>query len=229
MELKHYLRILALRWPVIAIPVVLVCLLVIYQEVGRPVTWSTQVRASIIRDLDPPPPDAYAYDGYYNYLASEFAIDDLVEALRGNVFSQAVAERLNAGGASISGGEVHNALEVSRMHRIMTMTVSASDRERAVAIAQAAAAEIDENAFRYISVSAAEPAAMVRIIQRPEEPGRDVSRERLLMLVELVAAAGFGVLLAFLVHYLDDRVHDAETAAATLRLPLLAQVVEKRR
>lgn len=229
MELKHYLRILLLRWRVVALPVLLVLVVIGYQELGRPTHWSTEVRASVIRDLDPPPAEAYGYDGYYNYLASEFAIDDLVEALRGNVFAGEVAERTTAGGVPVTAGEVRAALAVSREHRIVTLVVRSTERERVAAIATAAQAELDENAFRYISVSAVNPTAMVRIIQRAEPPARNASRERLLMAMEVVAAAGIGMLLAYAVHYLDDRLHDAETAASALRLPLLATIPAERR
>lgn len=228
MELKHYLRILRLRWRVVVLPVVLVLVVAVYQEVARPTTYSTEVRASVIRDLDQPPPDAYSYDGYYNYLASEFAIDDLVEALRGNVFAEAVAQRLSDEGATYSEGDVRSALAVSRKHRIVTLTVSSSERERAAEIAAGAEAELDENAFQYISVSAADPSAMVRIIQQPEEPGYDASRARLLIVMELLAAIGLGILLAYVVHFLDDRLHDAETAVGALHLPMLARLPAER-
>ena len=109
MELKHYLRILGLRWRVVLLPVLLVLAVVIIQEFARPPSYATELRASVIRDLDTPPSDDYGYDGYYNYLASEFAIDDLVEALRGNVFSEAVAQRMSAAGETTSEGDVRGA------------------------------------------------------------------------------------------------------------------------
>jgi capsular polysaccharide biosynthesis protein len=228
-ELKHYLRILGLRWRIVLIPVVLVCVIAVYQELARPPSYSTEVRASVIRDLDPPPSDAYAYDGYYNYLASEFAIDDLVEALRGNVFSEAVAQRIVAAGGSATESDVRSVLAVARKHRIVTMTASSSDSSRAAEVAAAAEAELEENAFEYISVSAEDPSAMVRIIQRPEAPSQNASRQRMLVVMELGAALAVGMLLAFVIHFLDDRMHDAETVGSALRLPILADLPTERR
>ena len=109
------------------------------------------------------------------------------------------------------------------------MSVSASEREQASAIAAAAEAELEQNAFQYISVSAEDPTAMVRIIQRPEAPMQSAGRERMLMVMELLAAVALGVLLAFVVHFLDDRLHDAETTVGALRLPILARLPTERR
>jgi capsular polysaccharide biosynthesis protein len=228
-ELKHYLRILGLRWRIMLLPVLLVSVIAVYRELARPPTYSTEVRASVIRDLDPPPPDAYAYDGYYNYLASEFAIDDLVEALRGNVFAEAVAQRIVDAGGSATAGDVRSVLAVARKHRIVTMTTSSSDSARVTEVAAAAEAELEQNAFQYISVSAEDPSAMVRIIQRPETPSQDATRQRMLIGMELLAALALGVLLAFVVHFLDDRMHDAETVGSALRLPILAELPVERR
>lgn len=228
MELKHYLRILALRWRIIMIPVVLVLVVSLYQYFAQPTAYATEVRASIIRELDAPPADAYAYDGYYNYLASEFAIDDLVEAVRGNVFASAVAERATAAGYPITEGEVRAVMAVSRKHRIVSVAVSSSESARTAAVAAAAEAELEEQAFQYISVSSEDPNAIVRIIQRPEPPARQLSREQLLIVLELFAALGLGVLLAFVVHYLDDRLYDADTVAYTLNAPILASVPAER-
>ena len=44
------------------------------------------------------------------------------------------------------------------------------------------------------------------------------------MALEVLAALGFGVLLAFLVDYIDDTLYDAESTTAALRLPHLASV-----
>jgi len=210
-------------------PVVLVALLVVYQEKGRPTTYSTQIQASVVREPDPPPADVYTYDGYYNYLSSEFAIDDLVEAVHGNVFADAVAQRATANGTSMNGGEVQGALAVSRQHRILSVNVSSSDAARAAAIAQATVDELNANAFTYISVTPANGSALVQIIQEPGTPGQNTSRERLLMGMELVAALGIGVLLAYFVNYLDDRLFDADAVTDALRLPHLANVPAERR
>ena len=39
-------------------------------------------------------PNFYTYANYYNFLATEYAIDDLVEVVNGNVFADAVTQTL---------------------------------------------------------------------------------------------------------------------------------------
>jgi capsular polysaccharide biosynthesis protein len=229
-ELKAYLDVLRRRWPaVVAVPLI-VALLVVVQEATRQTTYSATARASVVRERDPLPADRYAYDTYYNYLASEFAIDDLVESTSGNVFADAVAGRVQATGMQVSGGEVLQALSVSRKHRVITYTLTSSDPAKAKAMAAEAVAEWQEHAFNYVGEQANGQGAVVDIVQRPDDATSSAGRAHVLLAVELVAAVLFGVLLAFFVHYLDDTLYDAETTATALRLPHLASVpLEPRR
>jgi capsular polysaccharide biosynthesis protein len=48
-------------------------------------------------------------------------------------------------------------------------------------------------------------------------------------MLQIVAAIGAGVLLAYLVDYLDDSLHDGEQTATILGVPLLASVPLERR
>jgi capsular polysaccharide biosynthesis protein len=227
MELKHYLRIIARRWPIIVFLPLLVGLLAVYQFAVRDATYTSHVAAVVTRHPDPQQSDEYQYDAYYNYVSSEFAIDDLVEAVNGNVFAQAVAERARAAGADVSTSEVQGALAADRRHRILHVTAGSRDQAQAETIAQAAAAELEARAFHYLGVDTAGTTAIVSIIERPEQAVRDISRLQLLILLQLLAAAGAGVLLAFFLEYLDDTLYDREAVELALRLPHLADVPAK--
>jgi capsular polysaccharide biosynthesis protein len=217
-ELKHVLRIVLRRWPVILILPVMVAALALVQERSHEPTYSSTLRASVIRHPDP---SLSSEDAYYNYVASEFAIDDLVEAVRGNVFASAVAERAR----EASGGSMPPAsIGAERRHRILEVRIESRDAAVAEAVAQAAAAELEERAFEYLGMSAAESSAIVQVIQRPSAAQPDTGRHQLLLLLQLLAAFGAGVLLAFLVDYLDDAIYDADTASLATRLPLLTKI-----
>jgi capsular polysaccharide biosynthesis protein len=224
LELKHYLRTVARRWPIILLVPLLVALLSVYQLTVRDATFTAHLAAVVTRHPDPQQSGEYQYDAYYNYVASEFAIDDLVEAVSGNVFAEAVAARARAEGAGVSGNDVQSALDANRRHRILNVDVHSRDRDQAEVIARAAAAELEERAFNYLGVDAAGTTAIVSMIERPGSAERDVSRLQLLLLVQLIAAFGAGVLLAFLLDYLDDTLYDAEAAELALQLPHLASV-----
>jgi capsular polysaccharide biosynthesis protein len=223
-ELKAYLDILRRRWPALVAVPLIVLLLVVVQEATRDPSYTATARVSVVRERDPLPDERYAYDNYYNYLTSEFAIDDLVEATRGDVFAEAVAERVRATGRDISTGDVQAALSNDRKHRIITYQATSSDPDTAIAIAAAAAAELEERAFEYIGLPASGAGVVARVTDRPGDAASNTTRARLLLAMELIAALMFGVLLAFFVHYIDDTLYDAETTATALGLPHLVSV-----
>jgi capsular polysaccharide biosynthesis protein len=223
-ELKTYLNILWRRRIWVLLPPLLALLAGVWQLSGQAAAYTTELRASVLREAEPPPENEFGYNGYYNNLSTEFAIDDLIEAMSGNVFAEAVAERAQQAGADVTVEDVESEMSAERRHRIVTVTVTSSDRAQADAIAAAAAAELEERAFSYISVSGSDQPAEARIIQRPEPAMEDTGRQMILVLLQLVAAGAFGVLLAFLIDYLDDTLYDGETAALALRVPHLASV-----
>jgi capsular polysaccharide biosynthesis protein len=222
MELKVYLQALRRRWPVILALPLIVALLAIVQDVSRETTYATDARLRVISERIEG--DFTDYPDDDNFIASEYAIDDLVEAVRGNVFAAAVAERVRASGMDIGSEEVESAIASDREHRVLTVTVRSADPERAEAIAREATLELEASAFEYIGFPSPDSGQVVTVIDQPGEAGPDTSRARLLLILQIVAAAGAGVLLAFLIDYLDDTLHDGETTAATLGLPYLASV-----
>ncbi len=227
MELKVYLQALRRRWPVILALPLIVALLAIVQDVSRETTYATDARLRVISERIEG--DFTDYPDDDNFIASEYAIDDLVEAVRGNVFAAAVAERVRASGMEIGTEEVESAIASDREHRVLTVTVRSADPERAEAIAREATLELEASAFEYIGFPSPDSGQVVTVIDQPGEAGPDTSRARLLLILQIVAAAGAGVLLAFLIDYLDDTLHDGETTAATLGLPYLASVPAEQR
>jgi capsular polysaccharide biosynthesis protein len=227
LELKAYVSILRRRWPIVLLLPLIVGLGAIFQEVSRDPVYSTQLRASVIRQPEVPPAGEFDYDRYYNYLASEFAIDDLVEAVRGNVFAEAVASRLPAE-SGIGAGNVQGVLASERQHRVLTITASSGNKQEAEQIAQAAMVELQEHAFDYLGIEGIGSSAVVGIIQTPGAAGPDTGRARLLLALQVIAALGAAVLLAFFVDYLDDTFYDADSAAHVLRVPHLASVPAER-
>jgi capsular polysaccharide biosynthesis protein len=221
-ELREYVRILARRWPaVVALPA-LVLVLAFVQDTMRETTFSTSLRATVLYPEQSGEFTDYPVDD--NYLASEYAIDDLVEAVRGNVFSEAVAGRLQATGLDVGGGEAQDAIAANRRHRVLTVDVSSWDAARAESIASAVADELEQNTFAYTGLAADGSEASVRIIQRPGAANADTGRARLLLALQVIAAAGTGLLLALLVDYLDDTLYDGESASVATGLAHLASV-----
>lgn len=224
MELKWYLQVLWRRWPLLVALPLLVGLIAVYQESTRTEQYSANARLSVVRLPGSEPVEDFRYDEYYNYLASEFKIDDLVETVGGNVFARAVAERLNAQGFDVSTGEVQSALTSDRQHRILSITATTTDPERTLAITMAAVEELESNPEMYLDVVSDDAGASVRAIQIPQGASEESGRAQLILAMTVLVALGAGVLLAFLLDYLDDTLYDGATAADALDLPVVATV-----
>ncbi len=224
MELRIYLAVLLRRWYIVLALPLLVIIFAIYQDVTRTTNYTATARLSVVRQPETDIPEDFQFDEYYNYLASEFEIDDLVEIVRGNVFANNVAIRIAASGETASGGEVQGAIVADRKHRILTISATSSDPEQALRIANAAATEVLENTSSYLGHEQSEPVSTVRAVQLPGGVSSDTQRTRLILILSILVAFGFGVLLAFAIDYLDDRIYDAESACHVIELPNLAVI-----
>lgn len=227
MELKTYFGALRRRLPIVVALPLLALMLGLYQEVTRTPMWTTDVQARVLFDSETPPTDDFDYNRFYLFGSTEYTIDDLVEVLQGNVFADGVADRL--ADPSITSADVEQALGMERRHRVLTVTVTAPDHDDAVNIATAAGEELRENASSLLGLNQIESEALIEIVDRPVDAMSDTARARLLTILQVLAAAGAGVILAFLIDYLDDTLYDSNTASAALRLPHLASVPSERR
>lgn len=229
MELKFYLQALLRRWWIVLLVPLLVLVFGGWDYMNRDHSYSADAKVVYMLSPDAPVPNEFEYDDYYNYLASEYAIDDLVELVKGNVFAEAVAERLQAEGQQIGTGEVQAALSATREHRVLTITSTTGDPDRSVMIARAAQQEVQEGAVKFlVNRSADGSPAIVQSVQVPTGAASDQNRARLLLILSLIVAVGAGVVLAFVIDYLDDRVQDADGVTEALSLPILASVRERR-
>lgn len=228
MELKSYLQVLIRRWPAVVLLPLLVGALAIYQDTNRVTQYTAHARVSVVRMPDQGPAEDFRYDDYYTYLTSEFKIDDLVETVGGNVFASAVAERSTAAGVPVDAATMEQILSSDRQHRILSVMATTTEPERSLQIAQAAVAELEENANTYLDMPEDATGAIVRVVDYPNEASTDTTRSRIILLLGAIVAFGAGVLLAFLVDYLDDTLYDAESVSAVTRLPVLTSVPEDR-
>lgn len=225
MELKMFLRVIQRRWPIILVVPVLVAAFAVFQERTHEPTYTSTLRAAVIRHPDP---ELSSEDAYYNYVASEFAIDDLVEAVRGNVFAAAIHARATELDTDPSRVDRSASVSAERRHRIIDVHIESHDAAVAELIAQAAATELEERAFEYLGLTEAESSAIVQIVERPGGAAANTRQLQMLLVLQVLAAAGAGVLIAFLIDYLDDTLYDADTAALTMRLPHLVTIPRDR-
>lgn len=228
MELKAYLAVLINRWIFVVLVPAIVLIAVAYQAIQSEPTYTATTRASIIRLPQQDLTDDFRFDGYYRYLSSEFAVDDLVELTQGNVFAEDVAQFISLMyEQDITAGEIQQSIRSERQHRILTMNVESKDPVRAVMIAQAATERLERRGTAYFGLDA-EGESAVETIQRPLSASSSSSREMLIYTLQLAVALFAGVALAYLVEYLDDTIRSPETLTTALDLPVIGTIPAER-
>ncbi|MDI3339326.1 MAG: hypothetical protein QJR03_02215 [Sphaerobacter sp.] len=232
MELVDYLSVLRRRWPFVVVVPLLVLAAVLYQASQAPTTYTATVRLAVTRAPEPAPADPafFRYDGYYAYLSSEYLLDDLVEVVRGNVFANDVSRMLVASdGADVSPGEIQGSISSERINRILSIHVTSRDPDRAVMLARAAGATLEQKAAEYFNFPDAQTAAIVAPVELPETAVANTQRQLLLLALQVIVGLFAGLLIAFLVDYLDDTLRSPEMVAAALDLPVIGTIPNERR
>lgn len=227
MELKDYLAVLWRRWYLVVLVPILVLGGVLYQAANAHPTYTATTRLAVVRQPEPDPTTApyFRYDDYYTYLASEYLLDDLVEVIRGNVFAGDVAQTIaSTDGVQISPGEIQADVTSARINRILTVQVTSTDPSRAVMIAQAAGKTLEQKAGSYFGYNSATQKAIVNTVQTADGAAPNTHRTQLLEALQVVVGLFAGVLIAYLVEYLDDRLRSPDTVTAALGLPVIGAI-----
>lgn len=161
---------------------------------------------------------------YYDYLASEYLVDDIAAAVETGAFMADIQERLK----TRPGGPPFGAITTKKMHRVLTIDVTSSRMADATDIARTAGELLAEPGAKYwkqlgassVDVAVIQPAVIVAA------PGE----KRTLLDIGIKTLLGLmvGVGLAFLLDYLDDTLRTRGDVEA-LGLPLLGEVPREKR
>ncbi len=226
MELREYASILRRRWwlPVLLVLAVgALSLLQLQPWRPAPPTYSASMRLLVgVMPLEGA--DLTAYDPrYYGWLTSEYLVDDFTEVVRSQLFASEVSARLAESGIELPPGVIQGSAATGKLHRIISLSYTWPDRDQLQAIADAAVAELSEDAADYFAQLGTEGAG-VTLIDGPSysEVGAGL-RSRLELPLRLLLALAVGVGLAFLLEYLDSRVH-GEREVKALGLPLVGRI-----
>lgn len=227
MELRAYLNTLTRRWYALLILPLVALVVVVVAESERSPQYTAAARVSMARVSDDETTNEYEFDNYYDFLVSEFILDDSVEIVRGNVFAAAVSERLVERGIFVDPPTVDGALDASREHRILTIRSTTGDNGLSIIIANAAATEIREDYQDYLGAAEEPLPVTIRPVDISTSAESDSFQVRLTYLLAIIVAAGFGLLVALALEFFDDRL-TSETAKAALGLDVLGVVPEDR-
>jgi capsular polysaccharide biosynthesis protein len=204
-DIREYWRILRARW---YIPVLLAVLTVIFSVLtyqAPPPTYVASMRFTIGVPANPNVTGGDPILGAYQ--ASEYVRDDFIEVLKSELFANDVNTVLNDPALKISKGNIGGAVE--KQHRILSMSITWNNPDQATRIADAAAKTLETQNAKYFTQLGAQ-GAMVTIIDGPDvgavTPGL---RERLDLPIRALLAFLAGIVLIFVIDYLDDSVRSA--------------------
>lgn len=231
MELKRYWDIVWRRLPVVLAVPFLVGIGSLALFLIRPASYTAQAKLQLVLvspQANSGDGDFFRYDKYYNYLATEYAADDLAELGNSNRFADAVARTLQGPDFNlpIDAKELQGTMKARRAHRVLLLDATTSDPDRSMAVAGAASRTLQHDPLGYFSAGGAGPkqeAALI-VINQPLEArsNRVAGLFNVALQTTLGLFAGLG--LAFLLEYLDDRLRGADAVGEALGLPVLAQI-----
>jgi capsular polysaccharide biosynthesis protein len=223
-ELRQYWRVVVDRFPVIAATFVIALVVAAISVFILP-QGSSAYSAQLGISIKPQPlavtgDPAFSQD-YYDYVASEFANDDLIAILQSDDFLKAVELRLSKG----PGGTVSGSIDAKKAHRVVTITASSSTGDRALRLAQGISDLLtDPSAQTTYFGLFSNRNQMVSVVDEPRIVAQPAGRNAMLNLAaRALVGLALGLALAFVVDYLDDTVRPEE-ASSLLGCPVLAEI-----
>lgn len=214
MELREYWRILWRRWwLVLGLVLIVLAVSMVYRPQPTPMYQAT-MRFTI--GVSPETDSArVTMDPLYSaYLASEYIADDFTEIVKSESFAGDVSQRLAAQGVVVPAGAIRGYTVGEKQHRILTMQIVWPDEAQLKAIAAAAVETLQEENAKYFRQLGSQ-GAEVFVIDSPTVVPLGVSlKDRLELPIRVALALVAGVGLAFLLHYVDDTIQEAEEVEA---------------
>ena len=208
MELREYWRILWRRWwLIVGLMLVVLVASLIFQTHPTPMYQATmRFTIGVSPESDR---ERVTMDPLYSaYLASEYIADDFTEVVKSESFAADVSERLASQGIVVPAGAIRGYTVAEKQHRILTMQLTWPDEAQLRSIAEAAQLTLEEQNAKYFTQLGSE-GAEVFVIDPPSVVPLGVSlKDRLDIPIRVALGLLAGVGIAFLLHYLDDSLHE---------------------
>lgn len=216
MQLRSYLAVVQRYWVVIGILPLLVGAISLVLALREPQYYRATARAMVTQTVYVQAQTGAFPDFNLNYswASSEYILDDVPQLVQSRVFAEDVSALAAAEGYSIDPALVMATLNAETLHRTMTLSARTADPALAVALVRGAVTALQANGLKYWDRALPDdpdPGLKVAVLDMPTSAAPTRSMRQLLfdvgLRVMLALVAGIG--LAFLLHYLDDRLRDA--------------------
>jgi capsular polysaccharide biosynthesis protein len=251
MELKQYWSVIWRRkWLVLAIIVVATALSGwLFLTSGR--TYEEQI--VLVTRQQQTPNDAnqglFTYDRYYNWIASEYLVDDFTEIIKSDSFGQSVLSMLRAelsSGqitevetstfkldfaklrtdiANLKPSDINAYITADRKQRELRVVADAPTKDLAAGVLDAAGIVLTSNGIVPVRGQFADKPFLAQIDNASLDKiktslSKDVTNAAIRVILGVVAALA----LAFLLEYLDNSLRDERDAKRVLDLPVLGAI-----
>lgn len=227
MQLLAYLAILRRSWlPVLLLPL-LAGGLSLALALGRAPSYQATTTLLITQAPQPrssasPVPDL---DDGATWATTEYILDDLPFVLASAAFAADVGAAMAAEGYPVDPGAIQSGLRPEVTHRAVLLSATAGEPQQAAAMLRAAVAALQQGGLKYWGRA---PAGGLQVaVLDPPGAAAPVGGLRALLRevglrTALALAAGVG--LAFLMHYLDDRLRSPRQAEDWVGARVLAVI-----
>jgi capsular polysaccharide biosynthesis protein len=223
MELRRYWKMIRRRWPLLAIPTIIVLIVGLATYTAPPPLYNAGVRF-LVAQAPSPATATTDEERYYNWLTSEYIVNGLADWVRGGTFAGAVSRELAQQGLEVPPGAIQVVPDNARS--MLTLSLVHGNPDTLAAIMESAIRVLTEQNAAALPQLGGETAALVQL-DLPvvnQLPGSLRSQLDLPLRVLLALGAGFG--LALLAEYLDPTIRDREELEA-VGLPILGEIPRK--
>ncbi len=216
MELRRYWQILWQYWLVVGILTLVGVVAALLYYTSNPPTY--QATAIVNVTQQPAPGDLYS--NIYSNQASDYATDELVRIIPGNLFMGAVSTQLKEGNINFAPGELKGMITLEAKNRTITITASNSDQNAALKLAQTIANTLQNSVADYLQPRQ----VLVKVVDFPSQSNLSGGRTVLLAVIRVLAGLLAGVALAFLLAYLDNSIRNKNELEELLGVPVMGLI-----
>lgn len=218
-------RVVMRRWWLIALPT-LVALLVTIPSLKSIISPLISYSAAIRFTASPKPSGngTFQDQSYAPWLASEYAVTNLAAWVKTDSFASEVSAQLASQGKTFSAGQIQAAITASDSVRsVMTLYLAGVDADELKAIGQACITVLADKTADYWPQTDGQKLYVVPLDSVNVVPAVPPLTTRLSPVVRIGIGLAFGLILAFLVEYLDRGLHN-RTEIEALGLPVIAEI-----